>query len=266
MATNAPDVLVWLADEWEKVIPSAECSGIVNDSGDRGKTSKHWSRQDNPSGSWAVTHSKDKKGPSNMSAALDMTMQNQSDMFTVHKRFKALFNARDTDPRAAYVDCFNGWDGNGSPGRYDLPAGTVSTTDDSHKWHEHVETFYQYTGTDKESWKAARAILSVVKGETVEQWLDSEEGDVTKSEFMAWMTEWSKSPDGKKAFYSANHEDTVPMTGDDGELLADAGASSRMAPDTALKGINQNVIRIGNLVKEIEEKFDQVTPPPPVGR
>lgn len=249
MATNAPDVLKWLADEWEKVIPSAECSGIVNDKGDQGKTSKHWSRQDNPSGSWAVTHSKDKKGPSNMSAALDMTMHNDNDMFAVHKRFKALYKDRATDPRAAYVDCFNGWDGNDSPGRYDLPAGTVSTTDDSHKWHEHVETFYQYTGTDDESWKAARAILSVVKGETAQQWLDSEgDGDVTKSEFMAWMNEWAKSAEGKKAFNSANHEDTVMMTGDDGELLPDAGASSRMAPDTALKNINQKVIQIGNLL------------------
>lgn len=249
MATNAPEVLKWLADQWEAAIPSAECSGIVNDAGDRGKTSKHWSRQDNAAGSWAVTHSKDQKGPSNMAAAIDMTMHDDNDMFTVHKRFKALYNARATDPRAAYIDCFNGWDGYGSPGRYDLPAGTVSTTDDSHMWHEHVESFYLYMGTDAESWKAARAILSVVKGETVEQWLASEEDDVTKTEFMAWMTEWSKSADGKRAFWSANHEDTVPMTGADGELLPDAGADSRMAPDTALKTINQNVIRIGNLLE-----------------
>jgi hypothetical protein len=177
MATYAPQVLEWLADEWEKAIPSAECSGIVNDSGDRGKTSKHWSRQDNPSGSWAVTHSKDKQGPSNMSCAIDMSM-NEADMKLVHGRFRSLYNARASDPRAGYVDCFNGWDGNGSPGRYDLPAGTISTTDDSHKWHEHVESFYLYVGTDEQSWKAARAILSVVKGETAQQWLAAEEGDM----------------------------------------------------------------------------------------
>lgn len=180
MATHAPEVLGWLVEQWESVIGSAEGSGIVNDSGDIGKTSKHWSRQDNPSGSWAVSHAKDKQGPSNMAAAVDVTMHNDSDMFTVHKRFKKLFNERATDPRAAYVDCFNGWDGNGSPGRYDLPAGTVSTTDDSHKWHEHVETFYLYVGTDEQSWKAARAILSVVKGETAQQWLAAEEGDMAE--------------------------------------------------------------------------------------
>lgn len=192
MATLAPEVLEWLADQWEAAIGSAECSGIVNDSGDRGMTSKHWSRQDNAAGSWAVTHSKDKNGPANMSAAIDMTMHNDADMFAVHKRFKALYNARATDPRAAYVDCFNGWDGSGGPGRYDLPAGTISGTDDSHKWHEHVETFYQYTGTDAESWKAARAILSVVKGETAEQWLASEEEDemaytVAQHQAMPWQ-------------------------------------------------------------------------------
>ena len=196
MTTLAPDVLEWLVGEWCEVIGSAQNSGIVNDSGDIGQTSKHWSRQDNPSGSWAVTHAKDKKGPSNMSAALDVSMS-EADMKKVHGRFKTLYNNRATDPRAAYVDCFNGWDGNGSPGRYDLPAGNVSTTDDSHKWHEHVETFYQYTGIDAESWKAARAILSVVKGETPEQWLAAEGGGddlvTTQAEFNAFMDSWVKT-------------------------------------------------------------------------
>lgn len=83
--------------------------------------------------------------------------------------------------------------------------------------------------------------------------------DVNKSDFMAWMTEWSKSADGKRAFWSANHEDTVPMTdAETGELLPDAGADSRMAPDTALKTINQNAINIKNTQAELNDKLDQL--------
>lgn len=192
MVTYAPSPLKWLADEWERAIGSAVCSGIVGDQAHQNSTSKHNSRQDNPSGSWAVTHSKDQQGPGNMACAIDMSMS-EKDMKLVHGRFKNLYNARSSDPRAPYVDCFNGWDGNGSPGRYDLPAGTVSTTTDDHKWHEHVESFYLYAGTDDESWKAARAILSVVKGETAEQWLSNEEGDMDQGTFDARMDSWVKT-------------------------------------------------------------------------
>lgn len=192
MVTYAPDPLEWLVDAWEDAIGSAVCSGIVGDPAHQEKPSKHNSRQDNPSGSWATSHSKDQKGPSNMACAVDVSM-NDADMKKVHNRFINLYNARKSDPRAGYVDCFNGYNGSGGAKRYDLPAGTISGTDDSHEWHEHVESFYLYAGTDEESWTAARAILSVVKGETADQWLAVEEDDMTKDQFFDFMDAWVKS-------------------------------------------------------------------------
>jgi hypothetical protein len=172
MVTKAPANLNWLADEWEDVIASAVCSGIVGDSAHQQNPSKHNSYQDNMNNSgssWATSHSKDKSGPRDMACALDMSMSS-ADMAKVHGRFKTLYNNRKSDARAAYVDCFNGDDSTSGPKRYDLPAGSVSGTDSSHEWHEHVETFYCYVGTDDTSDAAVRAILSVVKGETEDQW------------------------------------------------------------------------------------------------
>jgi hypothetical protein len=177
MVTKAPANLNWLADEWENAIASAVCSGIVGDSAHQEKPSKHNSYSDNMNNSgssWATSHPKDQSGPKDMAMALDMSMSS-ADMALVHGRFKKLYNARGSDARAAYVDCFNGDDSTSGPKRYDLPAGSVSDTDSSHEWHEHLETFRCYVGTDDASDTAVRAILSVVKGETEEQWLEGDD-------------------------------------------------------------------------------------------
>jgi hypothetical protein len=246
MATHAPDVLHWLADRWEGAIDSAVCSGIVGDSAHRDNPSKHNSYSDNKShngNSWATSHSKDQTGPRDMACALDMSMSDK-DMELVHGRFKALYNARGSDDRAQYVDCFNGWDGSGSPGRYDLPAGTVSGTDDSHKWHEHVETFYCYVGEDELSWEGAHAILSVVRGETEAQWLENssgEEDDMTPEEHDALMLikRWTQNTD-KYAWFNA--------------IMAD--------PVTGIRGNQNQEVTVENLlarkILELDKKLDTV--------
>jgi hypothetical protein len=221
MVTYAPDTLEWLADEWEDAIASAVCSGIVGDAAHREKPSKHNSRTDNPSNSWATSHSKDQKGPSNMACAIDMSMS-EADMKRVHNRLIALYNARGSDARAAYVDCFNGWNGSGSPGRYDLPAGTVSSATDDHKWHEHTESFYLYAGTDDQSWTAARAILSVVKGETEDQW-HSGGDDMTPEEVQSavWGTGAGQQVNYRiEAFMSLRPKSAQPNKDETNQLAA----------------------------------------------
>jgi hypothetical protein len=171
MVTKAPATLNWLADEWEQAIASAVCSGIVGDSAHAGNATKHMSRQDQPSGSWCNDHPKDQKGPSDMSAAIDMSM-NDSDMVKVTNRLIEVFNNRSSDPRAGYIGAFNGWTGSGSARRWNMVSGSVSNTDDSHKWHVHLSTFYQYTGTDQASYDAMAGILSVITGGEVEDEMD----------------------------------------------------------------------------------------------
>jgi len=182
--TRAPANLRWVADRWEEIFPRAVFSGIVADSLHVSPT-KHKSYGDNPAGSWPRQHAKDRQGPRDTACAIDISMP-QADLVLVHNRFRNVFNDRATDPRARYVAAFNGWDGTGGPGRYNLVTGEVTGTDDSHKSHEHVESFYLYVGDDPESWRCARAIISTVRGDSAAEFNESEEGDVplTPSEFL----------------------------------------------------------------------------------
>lgn len=116
----------------------------------------------------------------------------------------------------------------------------------SNGWKEQT-----YTGSNPHTEHAhfgAKADTGKLENDTRPWGIEEKWGDMDQATFNARMDAWAATPNGKRALCSANHEDTVPMTGADGELLPDAGASSRMAPDTALKNINQRVIQISNLL------------------
>lgn len=183
MSTYAPDNLLWLADEWEDAIGSAVCSGIVADNL-HVDPSKHHSYEDNPSGSWPRQHGKDQQGPNNMACAIDMSMSD-ADMKKVTNRFVDLYNNRHHDVRAQYVYAFNGWTGSGGAKRWNLYYGSIDGTDDSHKWHVHVESYYCYTDQSEEAWNAVHAILSVVKGQTEAEYLQGDD-DMTDEE-RGWL-------------------------------------------------------------------------------
>lgn len=157
------------ADDWEDAIGSAILSGINGDRAHTFDPGKHLSRSDNVqnfgSSSWPVVHPKDKIGPSDKACALDISM-NRADQNRVHNNFITLYRNRAIDPRAAYVYAFNGYNGSGQPMRYNLVNGATSITDSSHTWHEHVETFYAYVNDPQ----MRRAILSVVRGESIDQY------------------------------------------------------------------------------------------------
>lgn len=177
--TGPAECLLWLADGWEQAIPGAVFSGVNGDLAHQSRPGKHLSRSQNRdkfgTNAWPLRHPKDRQGPSDKACAIDMSMPRRQ-LVLVHTRLRTIYLNRATDPRARYIAAFNGWDGQGSPGRYDLVAGTISTADDSHTFHEHGEFFYLYVGNDADSWAAARAFLSGVKGETVQQWLAAEQG------------------------------------------------------------------------------------------
>lgn len=168
--TGATDTMLGLAGDWADAIPSALLSGINGDLAHQTDPGKHLSRSDNisrwGSSCWPVVHAKDKLGPSDKACAIDMNM-GRADQNAVHNRLITLYRNRATDPRAQYVFAFNGWNGTGSPMRYNLANGATAVTDDSHTWHEHVETYYQYVNDPK----MRAAIMSVVRGETVAQYL-----------------------------------------------------------------------------------------------
>lgn len=160
MATLSTTNLNWLADEWEKLYSSAVLSGIVGDLAHKKRGGYHISRQDQSSTNYSVTRPDDRLGPSDRASAIDMTMST-ADMIKCHKRLRTCFQNRANDPRIKYINAWNGWDGQGDAGRYDVVRGTVGTATADHKWHIHLEIRRRYVNDRK----AMEAILSMLRGE-----------------------------------------------------------------------------------------------------
>jgi hypothetical protein len=200
MATNAPAQVVWLANEWEDLYASATISGVIGDSAHAARGGYHISIQDQPSDNYSVKRADDKAPPGdwprNMASAIDMTLS-LADMKKCHGFLRAAFLNRSNDVRMKYINAWNGWNGEGSPGRYDVVTGSIGTATDDHKWHIHLEIRRRYVNVRT----AMEAILSILKGETEAQYLG--EDDVTKAEFLSWMTEWAKSSNGRLAIQDA---------------------------------------------------------------
>lgn len=168
MATYEPRALRTLADRWEAGIDSASkrndaatFSGIVGDAAHRLEGGYHISREDQSADNYSIAQfSDDRLGPSNMAAAIDMTMRT-SDMILVTTR---LVNAwHQEDPRLANVRAFNGTLDGRTAIRKDAanpdPRTTNSATVD-HARHVHMEIFRRFV----EDQKTMDDILSVVLG------------------------------------------------------------------------------------------------------
>jgi hypothetical protein len=162
MTTLATTSLKWLANEWEKVYKSAVLSGIVGDLAHKKRGGYHISREDQGSGNYSVTRPDDRpgNGPSDRAAAIDMTM-NTADMIKCHVRLRESWKNRAKDSRWKYINAWNGWDGKGDAGRYDVVTGNVGTATADHKWHIHLEIRRKYVN----DMNAMKAILSLIKGE-----------------------------------------------------------------------------------------------------
>jgi hypothetical protein len=195
MATLSTSNLNWLANEWEKLYSSAVLSGIVGDLAHKRRGGYHISRQDQPSTNYSVSRPDDKLGPSDRASAIDMTMST-ADMIKCHKRLRACFQNRAKDPRTKYINAWNGWDGQGDAGRYDVVTGNVGTATPDHKGHIHLEIRRRYVNDRK----AMEAILSMLKGEpyvaptapkpTVPADNNGDEWDMDKETFNEWMDEY----------------------------------------------------------------------------
>lgn len=170
MATVAYNPMKEFAKGWEKIFPSAVCSGIVGDQRHAVRGGYHIGRSSQPKNNYSVVrpHDGPGQGPSNGASAVDMTM-NKRDMVLATKRLAAAY-ANTKDPRRRYLNAFNGWDGSGPATRYDVFARRTKVATPDHKWHVHCEQRRLYIM----SAIANRAIWSILRGESVEQWLKSE--------------------------------------------------------------------------------------------
>jgi hypothetical protein len=203
MSTLSTTSLNWLASEWEKVYKTAVLSGIVGDLAHKARGGYHISREDQPSTNYSVTRADDKSGngPSDRAAAIDMTMST-ADIIKCHTRIRELWKNRAKDSRFKYINAWNGWDGQGDAGRYDVVKGTITTASSDHKWHIHLEIRRKYVN----DMTAMKAVLSILKGEpapgvvaTSPSSSSNGDDDMTKAEFLAFLA----SAEGKVALANA---------------------------------------------------------------
>jgi hypothetical protein len=165
MATVAYREMKELAKGIEKIYRSAVCSGIAGDRRHARKGGYHIGRKYQPSSNYSVRRPDDRAGPSDGSSALDMTM-GRKDIVLATRRLAGAYNNR-SDPRRKYLNGFNGWDGSGPATRWDVYARKTKRATSDHKWHIHLEQRRRYI-RDRVS---NDAILSIMRGESVAQWL-----------------------------------------------------------------------------------------------
>jgi hypothetical protein len=104
-------------------------------------------------------------------AAVDVSMV-KADLVLAYGRVHAVW-ADQADPRRRYFNAVNVWDGTGDATRLNFDKNTAGYADATHKFHVHAELRRRYLLDPK----AARAMVSMFKGESKLTWLAAEEGD-----------------------------------------------------------------------------------------
>jgi hypothetical protein len=157
------------AEGFEEIFASAVCSGIRGDKRHQARGGYHIGRKFQKSTNYSVVRPEDRRGqgPDDGASAVDMSM-NRRDMIEATRRLKACYD-NPADPRRKYLNAFNGWDGSGSAIRFDVYARKTKTATPDHKSHIHCEQRRKYI-LDR---VANRALLSVLKGESITDWLKS---------------------------------------------------------------------------------------------
>lgn len=171
MSTIAPVNLKQAAADFEALYMSAVFSGIVGDAAHRLNGGYHISIEDQPSDNYSVVRVDDKAPPGNWprdaAAAIDMSFSN-ADQITASKRAEAVW-ANPADTRRKYFNCVNGWLGSGDAIRWDFVTGNKGYASPDHKWHVHTEIRRRYVNDPM----AAKALVSMYRGESHDQWLVS---------------------------------------------------------------------------------------------
>lgn len=169
MSTLAYPLLRELATGWEKIYPSAVCSGIVGDKAHQSRGGYHIGRAFQSRTNYSVVRADDRpgNGPNDAAAAIDMSMSRR-DMILCTKRLQAVWSNRN-DPRRKYLNAFNGWLGTGHPTRFDVVAVRTEAASEDHTWHVHLEVRRRWVLTRA----MVTAVLSALRGESVAEYLRS---------------------------------------------------------------------------------------------
>lgn len=167
-----PPALEWFWAEFHKLEPSSRLGGIYAN-----KKGYHNTRRQNQE-KWPGNYSYsqfavDRDGSADFAAAIDLTFPDaQAGRYgTIEKYSNRLLAAgkagRNADPRTVYIrEFFGQCDTDRSVEGWDYAKARTSTSDSSHLWHIHISVHRKYAN----DLEAMKAILSILKGETVAQW------------------------------------------------------------------------------------------------
>lgn len=163
------DASWWLMEQFLMLRPGTRNDGIYAD-----KPGYHNTRAANDPGDYSVTDAEDKGGPSDKAAAYDWgfpeAQRTPNPDYSNIARYSNRLLASGLDPNDPRLD---GWreffgqtDSDSDVEGYDFRYERAKSSDPSHLWHIHLsEDRDKVTGYDNKV-----ALLSVLKGETVNQW------------------------------------------------------------------------------------------------
>lgn len=166
----------WLWEQFKAAEPTAEFGGIY-----AAKPGYHNTRNGNDPSNYSVAqYALDRQGPADKAAAIDLTFPDaQSGRYATIIKYAARLLKSGQDPhdeRGNYLREFYGQaDQDQSVEGWDYQALTTSTSDTSHLWHIHISVMRAYV----DDRRMARAVLSILAGQTVEAWRAAEAGTVT---------------------------------------------------------------------------------------
>jgi len=168
------DEMWWLWQQLQALEPSSQLGGIFAN-----KPGYHNARENLPAWDYSVTDNPpDWGGPPDKAAALDWTFPNaQSGNYSTIASYtsRLLASAQDpADPRlAGWREFYGNADDDTYVEGWDIRYGCAATSDSSHLWHIHVSENRDQTT----SLANKKALLSVLRGESVAAWLATAEGN-----------------------------------------------------------------------------------------
>lgn len=204
--------------------PKSKLAGIL-----ARKPGYHNSRDHLPDDDYSVAQfAVDREGPANEGSAIDWTFPNaqSGDYSTISKYSKRLYAVRGgNDSRTVYMrEFFGNTDTDTAVEGWDYSKNKASVSDSSHLWHIHISIHRKYIN----STAAMKAILSILKGETEDQWKAQNARDVVFQYFEGKLPVLKKGdsdpvePSGTYYVKRAQRALQIEADGDYGPITAEA--------------------------------------------
>lgn len=192
MATVAPSIYYteasrWFQEQLLNLAPGTQNGGIYAN-----KPGYHNTRDQNLPTNYSVVQPPDKLGPGNKAAGYDWTFPEAQGNTPDYSRI-ALYSGRlraagqANDPRTdGWREFYGQADTDIEVEGWDFYFNRAASSDSSHLWHIHLSELRKFT----EDRLNKEAMLSILRGETLEEWLASQGGGMANPNTVDNMDRW----------------------------------------------------------------------------